>query len=969
MGREAVAKTNYNSGEFSPRVFGRTDVDKYYNGVARMKNFIPLPFGGCQRTPGTVYVNTVKDSSKTARIIDWVFGSNQAYILQLNDGVIRFYKDKSTVLESLDITITAITNANPGVITATAHGLSDGDHITFAGVDGMTELNGNEYLVDDATANTFTLTTIGGSPIDTTSYGIFVAHSATILLLHFNSNFADASDTPHIPVQNGDVTTSTAQKKFGTASAIFDGTGDYISIPDSADFFFDTGDFCIDFWVRFTAVTNCAFWTQYVDADNHISLYRDAGDMVFIAKAATVDQAQYSFTWTPSTNTWYHVSATRNGTSFKIFIDGVSQTLTTGTAISTNSIPNLAVNPQIAGTQLAAAGLNGYIDEFRITKGAARYTANFTPPTAESPVGSGDVTTGELTTAYEIEHEYADDELFEIHTAQAADIMYIAHGDHTPQKLSRFDDDDWTIADVDFQDGPYLEENTTATTLDPSSDTGTVTVVASSTTGINDDMGFLTSDVGRLIRIKYGSTWYWMKIVAWVSTVSVTATIQESATMSAHTATAVWRLGAWSDTTGYPRSVAFFGGALWWGGSETQPQTVWRSVVLDYENMDEGTADDADALTVELNSEKVNIIRWLSPSRRLISGTEGENFTIWSGNQANPVTPTNVRADPETNYGSSNVPPIKIGSYVYYFQDDEITLREFYYDFGIDTYRSVNKSILSEHITNGKVKQVAYQKAPFGILYSVLDDGKLATFTREIEQEVNGWSDQTPRTGDLYKSVAAIPVSDGYTEVWFIVQRTINGATVQYVEYQVNPRQDVEEDIEDMILMHSALTYDGSPATLISGLSHLANTAVQVLADGIEVTGLTVSVGGTLTLPSAASVVQIGLANTGQIKLLPIEAGSQIGSSQGMVKKVSSIFARVYNSIGLKVGEDGGNMEDLFVDGNGSVATTLQTADFECPSTLGWDERQQLLFENLTPYPTTILQTVLYEFTTEENVA
>jgi len=968
MAREAVAKTNFNSGELSPRVFGRTDVDKFYNGVARMQNWLPLPFGGAQRTPGTMFAAEVRDSAKPARIMDWVFGARQAYTILFNDSKIRFFKDRGQVFGASPISVTGITNANPGVVTAPLHGLSNGDHVILNGIDGMTEVNGVEYIVANKTANTFELTHKDtGANINTTSFGTFIANSATVLLLHLNTNFEDSSATGHTVTANGGISISTTTYKFGGGAIVFDGSDDYLSIPDHANFDF-AADFCIDLQLQFDTL---GIGHGIIHRDNgggngwQLAWSSASGGILFFSAGGGT---LISRSWTPVVGQKYHVAIYRSGSNMCLTVDGVRLG-----AIESNSTNLTYTSALEIGVGDSGRYFNGMIDEVRITKGNARFsTAGFTPPTQESPIDDGTTVQG----IYEITHPYGDDEIFDIQTAQKQDVMYLAHGDVFPQKLSRFDDDDWTIADVEFKDGPYLDENTEATTLDPDGTSGNVTITASSTTGINDGDGFLSTDVGRLIRYHDGTDWFWMTITAVNSTTEVEADIEYEAgdptdtTMTGHAATARWRLGAWSETTGYPRAVAFFGGALWWAGTRYQPNVAWRSVVFELENMDEGAADAADALDVPCNSDNgTNIIQWLAAGKRLVAGTEGENFTIWSGSTTSTaITPENVKADPETNYGSSGVRPVKIGSYLYYVQDDDVTLREFYYDFGIDSFRSVNKSILSEHITRGLIKQIAYQKAPFGIVYCVLEDGKLATFTREIEQEVNGWADQTPRSGDTYESVAAIPVSEGYTEVWFVVSREINGETKQYVEYQVNPLQDVNEDLEDMVLMQSALKFMGA-ATVISGLEHLAGESVQVMVDGLQVTGKSVAADGTLTLDEASErVVIVGLSNRSQIKLLPLEAGSQIGSSQGMMKKTGPVMVRVYNSLGLTVGEDGGDMEELFRDGNGDLLTTLQTGDFEVPSTLGWDDRQQILFENDTPYPSTLLMAVLNEYTAEENV-
>lgn len=978
MARQNFASNNLNGGELSPRLKGRRDIDAYFKSVGRMKNALPLPFGGAQNTPGTVFVNEAKDSSRDGRLFDWVFGSQQAYILLFNGGKIRFYKDKGFVISTAtSLTIESITKATAGVITITTHGLANNDAIFFNNVEGMSELTDQTFYVKNKTNDTFEISTIpGGTSVNTSAYGTFIAASKSKLLLHANATpLVDSSPNARTVTANGNVAYSTAQAKFGSGSIIFDASGDYLTCADHADWDFGTGDMTIDGWFYITDVTTpktMAIWSQKNaagSAQNRIIYNKDGGGTGLYWQIN--DGSSNLLTLEPYTaitaNAWHHFAAVRSGNVFTLYLDGVSIATTTVSITQ----PNLT-EPTRIGDFAGIMFFDGYIDEFRITKGLARFTGAFTPPTAQTEP------TEALQIVYEVSHIYEDDELFEIQTAQAADIMYLAQGDHPTQKLSRFGDASWTIANVVFIDGPYMDENPTTTTLDPDDVTGNVTITASAITGINPTSaapagaGFQSTDVGRLIGFHDGTNWGWLKITVVTDTTHVDADVVGlsgvvGTNLGGHTATKRWRLGAFSATTGYPRAVAFSDGRLFFGGTNSEPQKIWGSVSGEFENFSPGSADDADAVSRNLNSNKVNIIKWLASTKRLIAGTEGENFTIYSGVSTEPITPTNIKADPETNYGSSSVTPVKIGSYLYYVQDDDQTLREFSFDFGIDGYRSINRSILAEHITDEGIVQMAYQKAPFGVIYAILEDGRMATFTREIEQEVAGWADQDPtatRPSDKYKSVASIPVN-GYNENWFLVERVINGSTKKYVEYQVDPNQHRDADLEDMILMQSALTYDGSPSSTITGIDHLEGAAVAVLADGLPITGKTVS-SGQITLTTPASVVQVGLPITSQIKLLPLEAGSSIGSAAGLMKVVSDVIVTVFRSLGLKVGKDGGNMEELFRDGVGVVKTTLQTDDFAVPSTMGWDSKQEFLFEQTKPLPYTILSVNLFEFTSEE---
>jgi len=125
--------------------------------------------GGATNRPGTKFVGEVKDSTKAVRLIPWVFSTSQTYILELGHQYIRFIKNGSQVKLTAKV-ISAITKANPAVVTATSHGYSNGDEVYISGVVGMTEVNGRNFKVAGVTTHTFQLTDLGGTNINSTSY-------------------------------------------------------------------------------------------------------------------------------------------------------------------------------------------------------------------------------------------------------------------------------------------------------------------------------------------------------------------------------------------------------------------------------------------------------------------------------------------------------------------------------------------------------------------------------------------------------------------------------------------------------------------------------------------------------------------------------------------------------------------------------------------------------------------------------
>ena len=213
----------------------------------------------------------------------------------------------------------------------------------------------------------------------------------TRVMLHMNGSdgsttFTDSSDVGRTFTAAGNAQIDTAQYKFGGASGLFDGTGDYITAPNSADFNFGVGDFTIEAWVRLNATgqfneianqdaNSSRGWQYGITSGNKLRLYG------FISTWQQLGISTTSLT----TGQWYHCAVTREGTSFRIFLDGVLEdtTVISGAILDENS-NLLEVGHNVLSTG-AHRYMNGWIDDLRITKGLARYTATFTPPSAQLP--------------------------------------------------------------------------------------------------------------------------------------------------------------------------------------------------------------------------------------------------------------------------------------------------------------------------------------------------------------------------------------------------------------------------------------------------------------------------------------------------------------------------------------------------------------------------------------------------------
>ena len=516
--------------------------------------------------------------------------------------------------------------------------------------------------------------------------------------------------------------------------------------------------------------------------------------------------------------------------------------------------------------------------------------------------------------AYEISSPYLEAELFDIKFAQSADTMYICHPNHAPKKLTRSGHTNWTLIDDIILNGPFMDHNVETTTANPSHKSvgQTTTVTFSSTTGINSNQGFLSTDVGRLLHVKDGH----LKITSVTSTTVVVGTVIIDLGISSSAVTD-FALGSFSDTTGYPACVTFFEQRLVFAGTTTQPQTLFFSRSADYENFDDKyheTVADDDAIVYTIASNQVNAIRFLTATRTLIIGTAGGEFAVNGAGVGEAITPTNILINKQSNHGAANVDGIAVGNATLFLQRAKRKIRELAYNFDVDGYVAPDLTILAEHITESGITQMAYQEEPNSIIWCVRTDGQLLGFTYQREQQVTAWhrhifGGSFSSGNAVCESVEVLPTDNSEYQVWVIIKRTINGATKRYVEYLHNLDFD-ETDDTSFNYLDSQLAYDGSATTTISGLDHLEGEEISILADGSTHPNKTVS-SGAIILDRSSTKVKVGLPYTSLLQTMRIDAGADNGTSQSKTKRIYEITARLYESIGIEIGPDLNNMERI----------------------------------------------------------
>lgn len=168
-----VSKRNFTRGIFSPVVQSRRDVESWAAGARRLTNVTIMKYGGVRKRPGSRFVYRLPDDDNEARLLPFTYSPGQSYALLMGQATMRPMALGGAVL-SEGFGITAITNANPGVVTAPYHGLTTGDEVYLSGIEGMDELNGRVVTVTVLNDDDFSI------GLDTTSYGAFVSDDGDV---------------------------------------------------------------------------------------------------------------------------------------------------------------------------------------------------------------------------------------------------------------------------------------------------------------------------------------------------------------------------------------------------------------------------------------------------------------------------------------------------------------------------------------------------------------------------------------------------------------------------------------------------------------------------------------------------------------------------------------------------------------------------------------------------------------------
>jgi hypothetical protein len=404
-----------------------------------------------------------------------------------------------------------------------------------------------------------------------------------------------------------------------------------------------------------------------------------------------------------------------------------------------------------------------------------------------------------------------------------------------------------------------------------------------------------------------------------------------------------YSFGAWNEKYGYPRTVGFFQDRLIFAGTKTQPYVLWMSKTGDYNNFSvekaSGTVTDDSAICLSFISRQQAEIKHICPASDLFVLTDSNEWIVSGGST---VTPSKCTNKAQTFRGCTEVEPISIGSRLIYVQKRSQTVRDMAYSFETDSYDGMDLTLLAKHLLRGKtIVDAAYMQDPDSRLYFVRSDGEIICLAYINDQKVYAWSHII--TKGKYLSVCTVAAEET-DEVYTAVER--NGKT--YIEKMGTDKD--SQDPKDYIMTDCSkvLTFD-EPDDAAS-VDWITGT-VSVLADGKFFEDVEIKE-GTVTLPTKVSYMIIGYPYRMTIELPNVEIQAQNGTMQGRYKNVRTVSLRLLHTLGGSIGNGVGRNDTIKYEELSDQKIRLYTGDKEITiPNQGVEKNGRVIITSSDPYP------------------
>jgi hypothetical protein len=432
---------------------------------------------------------------------------------------------------------------------------------------------------------------------------------------------------------------------------------------------------------------------------------------------------------------------------------------------------------------------------------------------------------------YEIDTPFHEDDLEGIRVAQKADLMYVNHREYDMFKLRRFGENDWRLETYTRTNDPFTKAVSGATQANPCVITATAhDLLNGDYIEINgvEGMTQLNGNVYQITRIGDDS----------FSLDGINSTGYDAYTSGGY----LFKVG------NMPGALAFFGGRVFHGGTDDEPETFWGSRApsdTGESRFDDFTVgadkDHAVVFPIASQNNTADRIFWFAGNHKFLAiGTLGGVYKAYGEAETAPITGTDINVVPVDFFGSSRVVPIRIGTTLFYVQRGGLIVNKFMYDVMSDGFVSDDINVLSDEITKSGIKQITSQQGAVAMMWAVRNDGALIALSIKEQEKIMSWHQHVLGGEDVkVLSICGEPQPDRLDNMWMVVERTINGVTRRHIEYfeaeePVPEFEDfytdedhMEEDTEryrkvqwefakHMLRVDSALIYDASQTVTLT---------------------------------------------------------------------------------------------------------------------------------------------------------
>lgn len=919
---------SFNSGEISPDVANRTDLDKFRSALLKARNCFVKPYGAVYRRPGTRFVAETKYADKKCILREFDYNASISYLLEIGVGYIRVYKDNTYMnvevatpfteedlsnlrfAQSADTLFIASGTHNVQLLqryTDVDWRLSEMDLSSpyFDVANGSEGLNGNVPVYNPSIKLNLRFSTQGSFIFTAPATGTY-----TVVLA--GSGGAGISES-HGGDGWGNYTGNGGKGELKTVTMTLKGGTVYRGVVGSKP---------NNLWIENAGETTApAGGTTTFNGQSA----QGGGGARYYFKTETYESAE-SGTWTKK------VPATANGTD--------RGNGPTGGIFVTHGKGEIDSETQPQG---------GYVNISCDIKGDNNYSADGLWPSGVT----GNITLNSSTRLFRSGLVGACVKLYHNMPSQTVTLestggatsaavlvgkswKCVTHGKWGGTVTLEASTDGQTWRQYRVYTSKYADNNGDFN----ASETGTVDEYTYIRVKTDITGGTVTVDLTRMTYTHEG----YAQITKYVSDTQAQAKVIKQ--FGSTDKTALYSISCWCPEYGYPRCVGFFQDRLILAANELYPYAVWMSRTGDYYNFSvekaDGKVTDDSAIMLSLVNRKEYAIQHIVAFTDLFIFTDGNEWII-SGSST--VTPTAASPRVQSARGCEGAEPILVGGRIVYIQRRGTAVRDFAYSYDTDNYDGADLSILAKHLTeNRQMVDGAYQQDPNSMLYFITSDGKINMLTYVANQKVYAWS--SVDSNGKFESV--VNLVSGYRDtVYVVVSRELNGNTKRFIEY-FSDYPDTEDWMEYSMLDCSEQWRSELRSSSIAGLERFAGGKVDVLADGDYYKDVSVDGNGGIVLPKEVSKATIGLRYISEIETPNLEVNGQ--TVQGKYKKVSEAILRLTRSQGGKIGNSSSFVDPIVYPEDGLYSGDLETVVPNQP-TGGYEKLGRVYIKLDEPYP------------------